>query len=165
MAIDASLIETFLDSEELHYFKRECGEAIKGSWTLFFEDKAGAVIHLIEDGECVMFRSLPILHIDEFDRKSQLRIFEAMAHRNDQLIIGRFCGTSTVYYEASLVIEDGEITGRQFHRILASVVSESNDFGVKLRRIGIDPSADTKPDPIDELMNQLIEGEEDANES
>lgn len=158
MAVNQFRIEGFFDDEGLKYFRAgEDGDA--GSWYLMFGNKTGLSVRLLEDGECVLIRSGPLVHLDEFEYAGKCRVWEAMAHRNDQMMVGRYSGTESVVVEAALPIEDGDISDKQLKRLLGVVVNESNQFGAHLRRIVHDETVDVIEDPIDGLMRQLIEGD------
>ena len=157
MAVNQYRIEAFFDEEELRYF-RAGEDTDSGSWFLMFGNKTGVNVRLLEDGECILIRSQPLVHLDEFDYPGRCRVWEAMAHRNDQMVVGRYSGTDDVVIEAALPIEDGEISDNQIKRMIGVVVNESNHYGPHLRRIAHDDTANVREDPIDGLMRQLLEG-------
>ncbi|KAA1260572.1 hypothetical protein LF1_31120 [Rubripirellula obstinata] len=159
MAVNQFRIEAFFEEEELRYF-RAGEDAESGSWFLMFGSKTGVNVRLLEDGECILIRSQPLVHLDEFSREGRCRVWEAMAHRNDQMVVGRYSGTENVVVEAALPIEDGEISDNQLKRMLAVVVNESNHYGPHLRQIAHDETVKVREDPIDGLMRQLLEGSE-----
>ncbi|MDA8745728.1 YbjN domain-containing protein [Rubripirellula amarantea] len=158
MAVNQFRIEAFFEEEELRYF-RAGEDAEHGSWFLMFGNKTGVNVRLLEDGECLLIRSQPLVHLDEFDHAGRCRVWEAMAHRNDQMVIGRLSGADEVVVEAALPIEDGEISNTQIKRMLSVVVNESNSFGPHLRKLAHNDSLAIRHDPIDELMRKLIEGD------
>ncbi|MEM6691232.1 MAG: YbjN domain-containing protein [Planctomycetota bacterium] len=161
MAINEFRIESFLDNEELHYFRATTDEG--GAWFLMFGQKTGVHIRLLEDGECLLVRSLPLVHLDEYDEAGQTRVLRAMAQRNDQIMVGRYSGTETVIVEAALPIEDGEVSDNQIRRLLGVIVNESNYFGPQLRSTASDKDFVVECDPIDDLMRKLIEGGEPSD--
>ena len=157
MAVNQYRIEAFFDEEELRYF-RAGEDAESGSWFLMFGNKTGVNVRLLEDGECVLVRSQPLVYLDEADQAGRYRVWEAMAYRNDQMVIGRYSGTEAVVVEAALPIEDGSVSDNQLKRVLGVVVNESNHFGPHLRQIVHDESVTVREDPIDGLMRKLLEG-------
>jgi hypothetical protein len=159
VAVNQYRIEAFFEEEELRYF-RAGEDAESGSWFLMFGSKTGVNVRLLEDGECILIRSQPLVHLDEFDHAGRCRVWEAMAHRNDQMVVGRYSGTEDVVIEAALPIEDGELSDNQLKRMLGVVVNESNHYGPHLRQIAHDETVKVREDPIDGLMRQLLEGSE-----
>ena len=157
MAVNRFRIEAFFEEEELRYF-RAGEDAETGSWFLMFGSKTGVNVRLLEDGECVLIRSQPLVHLDEFNREGRCRVWEAMAYRNDQMVVGRYSGTEDVVVEAALPIEDGEVSNNQLKRMLGVVVNESNHYGPHLRQIAHDETTKVCEDPIDGLMRQLLDG-------
>ena len=159
MAVNRFRIEAFFEEEELRYF-RAGEDAEIGSWFLMFGNKTSVNVRLLEDGECILIRSQPLIHLDEYSREGRCRVWEAMAHRNDQMVVGRYSGTEDVVVEAALPVEDGEVSDNQLKRMLGVVVNESNHYGPHLRQIAHDESTKVREDPIDGLMRQLLEGQE-----
>ncbi len=157
MAVSQYRIEAFFEAEGLHFF-RSGEDSDLGAWFLMFGEKASVNVRLLEDGECLLVRSQPLVHLDEIDQAGRYRVWEAMAHRNDQMIVGRYGGTEIVIVEAALPIEDGDISNDQIKRILGIIVSEANHFGPQLRRIAHDETANIREEPIDGLMRQLLDG-------
>lgn len=157
MAVNRFRVEAFFEEEELRYF-RAGEDAESGSWFLMFGNKTGINVRLLEDGECILIRSQPLVHLDEFSREGRCRVWEAMAYRNDQMVIGRYSGTENVVVEAALPVEDGDISDNQLKRLLAVVINESNNYGPHLRQIAHDENTKVREDPIDGLMRQLLEG-------
>lgn len=159
VAVNQYRIEAFFEEEELRYF-RAGEDAESGSWFLMFGNKTGVNVRLLEDGECLLVRSQPLVHLDEADQAGRYRVWEAMAYRNDQMVIGRYSGTEAVVVEAALPIEDGTISNNQLKRVLGVVVNESNHYGPHLRQIAHDETVTVREDPIDGLMRKLLEGSE-----
>ncbi len=160
MAVNRYRIEAFFDSQSLKYFTRadDDGDA---AWVLFFGPTVGVMVHLWENGEYVLFRSLPIIHMSEALESVRLPIFEELMRRNHNLSIGHYGCTDEVMFEASLPIEDGDVTDDQLERMLRVVVLEVEKFGPKLRRLAAGQEISDE-DAIDDLINRLIEGDEDS---
>ena len=141
----------------------------------FFGEMTGVIVRLLENGECVLFRSLSILDLDEIDAEFRCDLFQAMLKRNDRLAVGHYSASSHIVFEAALPIEDGDVTDEQLGRLLSIVSSEVSNYGPKLRAIARGESdafrdivqddllSDQTKESIDSLIQRLIDGDEETD--
>ncbi len=159
MAINSYRVEAYLDSQELVYF-RSSADTDSPTWLLFFGEKANVTVRLIENGECLHFSTLTLLHLDELSDEVRLRVLDAVMERNARITVGRYSGRQQMIFEAALPIEDGDVTDDQIRRMMGSVILEQDQFGRELRGIARgEVNAEPEEDDIDELMRKLLEGD------
>ncbi len=145
MAVTSYRIEEFFEEHDLKFFRR-IDEPDAGSWVLLFGSQTVITIRLLEDGECLLFRSLPILNLDESKPRHRAKVWETVLSRNDNLLVGHYSGSKEVCFEMTLPIEDGEVSNDQLGRILSTVSREVIRFGPKLRALAAGKKVDLEDD-------------------
>jgi hypothetical protein len=153
MATNRFCIESFMDEMELKYFTREEQET---AWIVMFGPSTGVLLHLAEDGEYLMFRSLPVLDRKMLSVEKNNRLNAALLKLNEDFKLGHYCGDEQISIEAVLPIEDAELTAKQFHRCLAIVCGEAMKFKKRLPGL-IGDEAPSEEDSIGELIQRLID--------
>lgn len=134
MAVTSYRIEAFFDAHDLKYYRR-MDESDSGSWLLLFGSQTAITIRLMEDGECLLFRSLPIIDLSEVKPRNRAKVHEQLLARNDGLVVGHYSGSAEVHFEMTLPIEDGDVTDNQLGRILSTVSREVSRFGATIRAL------------------------------
>lgn len=134
MAVTSYRIEAFFDAHELKYYRR-MDEPDSGSWLLLFGSQTAITVRLMEAGECLLFRSLPIVDLSEAKPRNRAKVHEQLLARNDGLVVGHYSGSTEVHFEMTLPIEDGDVTDNQLGRILSTVSREVTRFGAKIRAL------------------------------
>lgn len=162
MAISRFRIEAFFDTQALKYFSRSDNSS-DAAWVLFFGPCVSVIVHLWENGEYVLMRSLPVINLKECLPENRLAVLEKLMQRNRDLSIGHYGGTEEITFEASMGIEDGEVTDQQLERMIRVVVGEVEIFGPQIRRIGTgQPPLESTEESIEDLINRLIDSEDDT---
>lgn len=179
MAVTSDRIESFFETKDLKFYRR-IDDGDSTSWLLLFGNQTIITLRLLEDGECLLFRSLPIVNLAEHKLEHQLAVCQHLMERNDGLMVGHYSGSKEVVFEMTLPIEDGDVSDDQLGRVLAVVSNEVIRFGPTLRAIARgesppDPGdslgsagdssstsdADRPPVSMDELMDRLCHGQDD----
>lgn len=177
MAVTSYRIEAFFDAHDLKYYRR-MDEPDSGSWLLLFGSQTAITVRLMEDGECLLFRSLPIVDLSEAKPRNRAKVHEQLLARNDGLVVGHYSGSTEVHFEMTLPIEDGDVTDNQLGRILSTVSREVTRFGAKIRalargeKVTLEEEASTSPGElpfpetpddagIEDLMQRLFHPRED----
>ncbi|MEL7338705.1 MAG: YbjN domain-containing protein, partial [Planctomycetota bacterium] len=124
-----------------------------------FTGGAGVTVTLGEDGEYVLFRSLPLLTWEEVAEEHRVALLEHLLQRNNRLKVGHYSQSDEITFESSLVVEDGEVTDQQLDRCMGAVVSEVTNHGPKIRALAYGQEIE---DSIDELIQRLIDDEDEA---
>lgn len=155
MAATRYNIESIMDGANLKYFSQECANEI--SWILLFGENKGVVIFLLEGGEYLAIRSLPLAECQKIPAAEFANLIRNLMSRNCKLKLGHYSANEVVTFETALPIEDGELTENQFHRSMAIVLNEINHFNEaaeKMREANYQEA-----DEIDKLFQRLIEPE------
>ena len=111
MAATTYQIEELIQEADLRFFRSEDGEA----WLFSFRS-CHVVARLQDDGKTLIFRGSLLADLSDLPPREHHRALQHFMRRNDQIKLGRFCGTSEISFEIGLPICDGELTARQLSR-------------------------------------------------
>ncbi|MDA1165955.1 MAG: hypothetical protein O3B13_22895 [Planctomycetota bacterium] len=139
MSVTATQIEWMLEDRDVSFFKNE-----NDSWIIPLSS-AYAIIELHEDGELIRFVSSVIGDISQLNKQAQDKAVLHYMQLNDQIKIGRFCSLPKVRFEATLGLEDAELSSDQFHRYLGTTVMAAMDTDNSL------------PDGLEETDHSTVE--------
>ncbi len=163
MATTLSDLESILDGQGLIYYTNSA----KGSLVLPVpagDELVEVFVHVQESGRFIMFR-IPFF-VSARRAANSGRLFERLLALNNKLNLGRFGldpGDGEVCLEIGLPVEDGELTVRQLHRILAALCGIARDHRAEIRKLietGIDPDQ-----RVQDCVRKLLgEGERPDNE-
>lgn len=154
MAINRFTIESYMEEMELKYFSREDDSG--AYWELFFAEDLGVMVRLMEEGEFLIVRSLPLAILKQLPDNQQANLVKQLLKRNDGLKLGHYSADDKIVFETSVPVEDGEFTANQFRRCFGVVTSEISTFPSRLEAMcnGVDPGAEM----LESLMQRLFEG-------
>lgn len=160
MSCNRFAVEAIMDEHQLKHFVREDDGST--SWLLLFEH-GSIMIRLIENGEFLIVRSLPVAKLNRLTVEQQNNLLRQLLKRNNELKLGHYSVDNDVVFEAALPIEDSELTSNQLKRCVGVVSHELANFATAFETMCQD-RAPTR-DSIDQLMERLIHGDETNPES
>lgn len=160
MAIMLSKIEQYLDFLELKYQKKDENTLLTGA-----KDDSGQVmivIRLMEDGEFLQMRTVQHLDdlIKEVDEDSRIALLKWMLYANYQTKLGTWEYDSSdhdLHLSVSFPIEDGDLTAKQFARLLHTLTSSCKSIPEMKAVMGVAAEIDPVELKRKELLAQLAE--------
>ena len=179
MATSAQFIERHFDGHQFAYFRSN--EGSDDSWVIWFGAQCGIRLRLIEDGECLLVSSLPIIHCDDVADSVRESFLHFLLRRNAGLLVGNYSFDEQLTFQHTLLIEASPMCDEQLERIIRVTVRELNQFSSELRRMASGrlavpdgyqfgsegthgvvalPDEDTSTADIEGLLDQLFNGEE-----
>lgn len=169
MATTMDKIKSYLDSAGLNYQERDEETVVFP----FSDDKEKIliIIRLMEDGEFLQIRTLKHLDdlVQEADEAHRQALLQWMLYRNYTRKLGVWeydPSDHDHHISASMAIEDGDISERQFLRMLKAILDSLDDIPEMKQVLGIEPEDGDEEDEKErkrrELLEQLKALEEDG---
>ena len=117
MAITKDQLEALMHNHEMQFFQHSDGTAFYLPYGGF-----GVFVHILEDGEFLLLRSTSALGLKRLTTEQRHRLLERLMELQNKMKLGRFAiDENELLFEVGVSLEDGELTGRQFRRCLATV--------------------------------------------
>lgn len=166
MAITLNKITGFLNEIDFNFEERDENTIV----TSFSKDDDSIliVIRLMEDGEFCTMRT--VKHLDELvaeapeDKRNALLSWMLEQNYNTKVGVWEYDPSDhEVAYVVDYIIEDGDVTDKQFMRGFGTVVKSVEKIAEMKAVLGLAPAMDDKERKKQELLRQLRELEGDSS--